>query len=129
MRASCADLTLGQRLHAYLTSIAAAAVVAAAAAAAAAAAGAGAAAAFSSSAIFWSPPAAAAPAAGTGRLSNCSHTQAFFLILPASESGPLEGLLQGGMQGPSAGFGGQAGWPPPKPASFVLGLYHLCFIP
>ena len=55
MRASCADLTLGQCLHAYLTSIAAAAVVVAAAAAAAAAAGAaagaGAAAASSSSAI------------------------------------------------------------------------------
>ena len=53
MRASCADLTLGQcLLHEYFkTSIAAAAVV-------------------------------AAPAAGTtGRLSNCSHTQAFFLTL------------------------------------------------
>jgi len=81
MRALCADLTLGQCLHAYLTSIAAAAVVAAVAAAAGAAAGAGAAAASSSSAISWSPPAAAAPAAGTGRLSNCSHTQAFFLTL------------------------------------------------
>ena len=80
MRASCADLTLGQCLHAYLTSIAAAAVVAAAGAAA----GAGAAAASSSSAISWSPPAAAAPAAaGTGRLSNeaGSHTQAFSLTL------------------------------------------------
>jgi hypothetical protein len=31
------------------------------------------------------------------------------------------------MQGPSAGFGGQAGWPPPKPASFVLGLYSSLF--
>jgi len=33
------------------------------------------------------------------------------------------------MQGPSAGFGGQAGWPPPKPAfaSFVLGLYLSLF--
>jgi len=81
MRASCADLTLGQCL-AYLTSIAAAAVVAAAGCAAAA--GAGAAAASSSSAISWSPPAAAAPAAaGTGRLSNeaGSHTQAFSLTL------------------------------------------------
>jgi len=27
------------------------------------------------------------------------------------------------MQGPSAGFGGQAGWPSPKPAFFVLGLF------
>ena len=78
MRASCADLTLGQCLHAHLTSIAAAAVIAAAAGAAA---GAEAAAASSPSAISWSPPAAAAPAAGTGRLSNCSHTQAFFLTL------------------------------------------------
>ena len=77
MRASCADLTLGQRLHAYSPSTAAAAVVAAAA-------GAGAAEASSSSAISWSPPAAAAPAAaGTGRLSNeaGSHTQAFSLTL------------------------------------------------
>ena len=80
MQASCADLAFGQCLHAYLTSIAAVAVVAAAAAAGAAA-GAGAAAASSSSAISWSPPAAAVPAAGTGRLSNCSHTQAFFLTL------------------------------------------------
>jgi len=49
--------------------------------------------------------------------------------LPAFKSGPLEGLLQVGMQGPSAGFGGQAGWPPPKPAfaSFVLGLYSSLF--
>ena len=81
MQASCADLAFGQCLHAYLTSIAAAAVVAAVAAAAGAAAGAGAAAASSSSAISWSPPAAAAPAVGAGRLSNCSHTQAFFLTL------------------------------------------------
>jgi len=84
MRASCADLTLGQCLHAYLTSVAAAAVVAAAAAAAAAAAEAGAAAASSSSAISWSPPAAAAPAAGTGCLSNCSHTQAIILTRDGS---------------------------------------------
>ena len=55
--------------------------------------------------------------------------------MPASESGPLgplgplESLLQGGMQGPSAGFEGQAGWPPPKPAfaSFVLGLNSSLF--
>jgi hypothetical protein len=50
-------------------------------------------------------------------------------LLSVSSSNPLEGLLQGGMQGPLAGFGGQAGWPPPKPAfaSFVLGLYSSLF--
>ena len=120
------DLTLGQCLHAYLTSIAAAAVVAAAAGGGAAA-RAGAAAASSSSATSWSPPAAAAPAAGAGRLSNCIIPNPCLLLNLAH----LKACCRGVCRGPQQALGvRQAG----LPQSLHLPLLcwasiHLCFIP